>query len=260
MADFFTTLVGGVVGAVVAVDVPADGERAPRPAPGTEWSTCCYKLHESARELDGFVQQFTFIIGKLACCMRVGVEHLGRSLSEGRAPSPSCCLMDKSEVDQSIDAGKQGGEALLRGGRLALEALFEGAKVAARRALIAAEATKEVVLRNAPYTQEKISQAYQSFLRGYQSGGRSLGGGYSSYQAPSYGQPQHQRQEQQQPSYGAPPPSSQQQPSGGFFCTQTPHSRRPRQGEEPHIIHLPVPCEDKHPLTHPPNPRLPLAA
>ncbi|KAL8441356.1 hypothetical protein Emag_007256 [Eimeria magna] len=208
MTDFFGSLMAGVAGAVVAADPPA---------PGTEWAPCCQKLHESARELDGFVQQLTFIVGKVACCMRVGVEHLGRSLSEGRAPSASCCLMDKSEVDQSIDAGRQGGEALLRGGRLVLEALVEGARVTAKRALIAAEAAKEVVLRNAPYTQEKINQTYHSFLRGYQTGSRSIGGGYSSYQAPSYGQqPQHQRHEQQ-PSYGAPPPSSQQQPSGGFF-------------------------------------------
>lgn len=206
---FFSGLVGGVVGAVAAVDVPAEGERAPRPAPGTDWSQCCQKLHESARELDGFVQQLTFIVGKVACCLRVGVEHLGRSLAEGKAPSPSCCLMDKSDVDQGIDAGKQGAEFLLRGGRLVLEAIMEGAKVAATRTLIAVEGAKEAVLRNIPCTQEKIGQTYASFLRGYQGGARSIGGGYSasSYQASSYAQPQS--------SYGAPPSSAQ--PSGGFF-------------------------------------------
>ncbi|KAL8437425.1 hypothetical protein ACSSS7_001020 [Eimeria intestinalis] len=222
MTDFFGSLMAGVAGAVVAADPPA---------PGTEWSPCCQKLHEGARELDGFVQQFTFIVGKVACCMRVGVEHLGRSLSEGRAPSASCCLMDKSEVDQSIDAGKQGGEALLRGGRLLLEALVEGARVTAKRVLIAAEAAKDVVLRNAPYTHEKLNQTYHSFMRGYQAGSRSIGGGgYSSYQGSSYQssygqQPQHQQRhdqqqpgyQQQQPSYGGQQQQQQQQPSGGFF-------------------------------------------
>lgn len=217
VSTFFSGLVGGVVGAVAAVDVPAEGERAPRPAPGTDWGLCCQKLHESARELDGFVQQLTFVVGKFASCLRLGIECLGRSLAEGRAPS-QCCLMDKSDVDQSIDAGRQGAEYLLRGGRLVLEGVLEGAKVAATRSLCAVEHTKEVVLRNIPYTQEKISQTYASFLRGYQS--RSVGGGgYSaSYAAPSYSQPPAS-------SYGAPPagssygapPSSSAQPSGGFF-------------------------------------------
>lgn len=194
---FFSGLVGGVVGAVAAVDVPAEGERHPRPAPGTDWCHTWQKLHESGRELDGFVQQLTFIVGKLACCLRCGVEHLGQSLCEGRAPS-ACCLMEKCDVEQSLDAGKQGAEYLLRGGRLVLEAILEGAKVVATRSLIAVEGTKEVVLRNLPYTQEKISQTYGSFLRGYQSGGRSIGGGYggSSYQ-----------QQPHQPSQAA----------GGFF-------------------------------------------
>lgn len=204
---FFSGLVGGVVGAVAAVDVPAEGERPPRPAPGTDWGQCCQKLHESARELDGFVQQLTFIVGKLACCLRTGVEHLGRCLQEGRAPTSGCCLMDKSDVDQGIDAGKQGAEYLLRGGRLVLEAILEGAKVAATRSLILVENSREVVLRNIPYTQEKLGQTYCSFLRGYE--GRSLGGGggYGSY---------HQ---QQQSSYGQPQSSSysSSQPSGGFF-------------------------------------------
>lgn len=202
--NFFSGLVGGVVGAVAAVDVPAHGERAPRPAPGTDWTQCCYKLHESARELDGFVQQLTFIVGKVACCLRVGVEHLGRSLAEGRAPSASA-LMDKSDVDQGIEAGKQGAEYLLRGGRLVLEAILEGAKVAATRTLIAVEGTKDVVMRNIPITQEKISQTYASFLRGYQ-GGASRSIGYSSYHAPSA---------YSQPSYGAPPPAEES--STGFF-------------------------------------------
>lgn len=210
---FFSGLVGGVVGAVAAVDVPAEGERPPRPAPGTDWGHCCQKLHESARELDGFVQQLTFIVGKVASCLRMGVEHLGRCLSEGRAPSPSCCLMDKSDVDQGIDAGKQGADYLMKGGRLALEAILEGAKVAATRSLIMVETSRTVVLRNIPYTQEKISQTYSSFLRGYQGGRSSLGGGgYSApshHQQPSYGQPP------QQSSYGAPPSSSER--SGGFF-------------------------------------------
>lgn len=206
---FFSGLVGGVVGAVAAIDVPAEGERAPRPAPGTDWCHCCQKLHESGRELEGFVQQLTFIVGKLACCLRCGVEHLSRSLAEGRAPSPSC-LMEKCDVDQSLDAGKQGAEYLMRGGRLVIEAILEGAKVVATRSLIAVEGTKEVVLRNLPSTQEKISQAYSSFLRGYQ-GGRSISsGGYGGYQAPSYQPPQ-----QQQASYGAPPSSAQ--PSGGGY-------------------------------------------
>lgn len=200
---FFSSLVGGVVGAVAAVDVPADGERAPRPAPGTDWSPCCHKLHESARELEGFVQQFTFIVGKLASCLRLGVEHLGCSLKEGRAPS-GCCLMDKADVEQGIDAGKQGAEYLLRGGRLVLEAIFEGARVAATRGLLVVESSKEVVLRNIPYTQEKVSQVYASFLRGYQGGARSVG-----YSAPSYSQPPVAS------SYGAPPSSAQ--PSGFFW-------------------------------------------
>lgn len=205
---FFSSLVGGVVGAVAAVDVPAEGERPPRPAPGTDWGHCCQKLHESARELDGFVQQLTFIVGKVASCLRIGAEHLGRCLAEGRSPA-TCCLMDKSDVDQGIDAGKQGAEYLLRGGRLVLEAILEGAKVVATRSLIVVEGTREVVLRNIPYTQEKISQTYSSFLRGYQ-GGRAMGGYSAPYQSqqPSYGQPQA--------SYGAPPVGGAQ-PSGGFF-------------------------------------------
>ena len=205
---FFSSLVGGVVGAVAAVDVPAEGERRPRPAPGTDWSHTWQKLSESGRELDGFVQQLTFIVGKVAGCLRCGSEHLCKSLSEGRAPS-ACCLMDKSDVDQSIDSCKQGAEFLLRGGRLVLEAILEGAKVVATRSLLAVEGTREVVLRNIPYTQEKISQTCCSFMKGYKS--RSIGssgGGYSSssYQQSSY----------QQPSYGA-PPSSSGQPSTGFF-------------------------------------------
>lgn len=200
---FFSGLMGGVVGAVAAVPVPAEGERVPRAAPGTDWGECCHKLHESGRELEGFVQQLTFIVGKAASCVRVGVEYLGRCLSEGRL-TEGACLMDKSDVEQSLDAGKQGASYLLRGGRLVLEALLEGAKVAATRALIAVEGGKEVVLRNMPYTQEKLAQAYSSFLRGYQSGGRALGG----YQAPPAYHPP--------PSYGAPPPASQE-PSGFFW-------------------------------------------
>lgn len=203
---FFSSLVGGVVGAVAAVDVPADGERRPHPAPGTDWGLCCQKLHESGRELDGFLQQLTFIVGKMALGLRVGVEHLKCSLAEGRAPS-NCCLLDKADVEQGVDAGKQGAAYLMRGGRLIIEALLEGAKVAATRSLIVVESSKEVVLRNIPYSQEKISQVYHSFLRGYQGSSRAVGYGASSYQAPSYAPAA--------PSYGAPPASAE--PSGFFW-------------------------------------------
>nr|AAC26122.1 unknown protein RB1-a [Eimeria acervulina] len=204
MADLFSGLVGGVVGAVAAVDVPAEGERLPRPAPGTEWSLCCSKLGESGRELEGFVQQLTFILGKLASCMRVGIEHLSRCVAEGRPPSSCPCLMNKADIDEGIGAGKQGADYLIRGGKLVLEALLEAAKVAATRGLILVEGSKDIILRNIPQTQEKLSQAYSSFLRGYEGSGRSLGG-----YAPSY-----QQQQQHPSSYGA-APSSQQ--ASGFF-------------------------------------------
>nr|AAA93058.1 refractile-body associated protein [Eimeria bovis] len=203
-STFFSGLMGGVVGAVAAVPVPG--------SPGTDWSACYSKLQESGRELEGFVQQLVFIAGKMASCLCAGGDILGRCLAEGRVPSgSSCCPIDKSDVDQGLDAAKQGANYLMRGGRLVLEALMEGAKVAATRTLVAVEGGKEVVLRNLPYTQDKLSQAYSSFLRGYQSGGRSLG--YQGYQAPSY-------HHQERPSgYGAPQHQQQQpqQPSGGFF-------------------------------------------
>lgn len=192
------------MGAVAAVDVPAEGERAPRPAPGTDWSACCGKLHETGRELEGFLQQVIFIVGKVALGLRVGVEHLGSSLSEGRAPT--LALLDKSDVEQSLDAGKQGVEFLVRGGRAAFEALVEGAKVAATRALILVEHTREVVVRNIPSTQEKLGQVYSSFMRGYQSSGRSLG--YPAYSAP----PTYASQQAAFGSYAAPPASP-----GSFF-------------------------------------------
>lgn len=200
---FFSSLVGGVVGAVAAVDVPAEGERHPRPAPGTDWSLCCEKLHESGRELEGFLQQLTFIVGKVALGLRVGVEHLRLSLLEGRAPS-SCSLLDKADVEQGVDAGRQGAAFLLRGGRLALEALLEGAKVAATRSLIAVESSKEVVLRNIPHSQEKLAQVYNSFLRGYQTSGRSIGYGVTSYQPPPSAYAPAPA-----PAYGAAPPSEE---------------------------------------------------
>lgn len=195
--SFFSGLVGGVLGAVVAVDVPADGERAPRPAPGTDWGVCMSKVGESARELDGFIQQLTFILGKVALGIRVGVEQLGRSLSEGRVPSGA--ILDRADFDQSIDAGRQGADFLVRGGKLALDALIEGAKVTATRVLIAVEHSRNVVMRNLPSTQEKISQTYASFLKGYQ--GRSVG-----YSVPSYTAPPAS-------AYGAPSVPS----AGGFF-------------------------------------------
>ncbi|CDJ44154.1 Sporozoite antigen [Eimeria tenella] len=216
MADLFSGLVGGVVGAVAAADLPAEGERAPRPAPGTAWTCCCSKLQEGARELEGFVQQLSFVAGKLACCLRVGAEQLARCAAEGRLPSSSssssCCALlqlEKQDLEQSLEAGKQGAECLLRSSKLALEALLEGARVAATRGLLLVESSKDTVLRSIPHTQEKLAQAYSSFLRGYQgaAAGRSLGYGAP---AAAYGQ-------QQQPSsYGAPPASSQQ-PSGFFW-------------------------------------------
>lgn len=214
MAEVLSSLLGGVVGAVACVDVPAEGERAPRPAPGTDWTGCCSLLQQSCRELDGCVQQATFLLGQLACCMRTGVQTVGCCLAEGRPLSASsCCLLDKAEVEQSIDASKRGAHCLLRGGRLALEAAAEAAKVAATRALIVLEAAREAVCKHAPHTQEKLGQAYASFLRGYQGAARQL-----HHAAAPAAPPAYQLYGSQQPStsYGA-PPASAAQPSGFFW-------------------------------------------
>ncbi|CDJ49936.1 Refractile-body associated protein, related [Eimeria brunetti] len=218
MADFFSGLVGGVVGAAAAVDVPAEGERLPRQQQGTEWGCCCSKLSDSSKELEGFLLQLSFVAGKLASCLKLGVEHLASCVAEGRvlsssSSSSSClCLMDKNDVQESIEAGRQGANCLLRSSKLALEALLEAAKVAAARGLILAESSKNLLLRNIPQAQDKLQQTYSQFLKGYQSSSSSSsrGLGYGSY---------HQQQQQQQPSsYGA-PPASQQQPSSTFFWT-----------------------------------------
>lgn len=205
MSDFFSGLVGGVVGAVAAVDLPAEGERLPKAAPGTAWGDCRHKLGEGVNELERFLQEITFVIGKLASCMRLGLEHLTTCIAQGKAPSSSClCLLDKNDVHQSIEAGKQGGEYLLRASKLLLEALLEASKVAATRSLLLVENSKQIILSSVPITQEKLHQTYSSFLRGYQSSSRASVG---------YGQPSYH---QQQPSsYGAPPATEQQ--SSGFF-------------------------------------------
>ena len=117
----------------------------------------------------------------------------------------------------------QGAGYLLRGGKAVAEALIEVAKVAVTRGLMAAEKGKDSLLRNAPYVQQRVSQAYSSFMRGYESRRSSLapssGGGFFSYGQgqSSYGQSssyQPSYQQQQQPTYGhEQQSSSQQQPS-----------------------------------------------
>ncbi|OEH76037.1 sporozoite antigen [Cyclospora cayetanensis] len=147
-------------------------------------------------------------MGKAASSVRVGVEHLDR-----------CPAEDRCKFDQGIDAGEQEAEYLLRGNKLALEAFLEGAKVDAARIMILVEGSKDTVLGNIPHTQEKLSQTYASFFRGYQENSRSPG--YSaSYQTVPYGQ-------QHYTPYGAPPSSGQ--PSGRFFWSGLHHpvSRKP---------------------------------
>jgi len=211
----FSSLVGGVVGALAAVDVPAEGERPPRPAPGTDWSGACQKLHAGARELEGFLQQAVFVAGKLALGIRVGFEQLSRSIADGTVPHQA--PLDKADVEQSLDAGKQGAELLLRGGKLLLEAAVEAAKVAGTRALIAAEHGRHAVLRSLPHSQEKIAQVYSSFLRGYGAGApRAVGYGAPAYAAPSYTAPSYQAPSYQAaPAYQAPPEA--QAPTGFFW-------------------------------------------
>nr|WMD28029.1 SO7 protein [Eimeria maxima] len=215
MGDFFSGIIGGIIGAAAAVDVPAEGERHPRAAAGTDWGVCTAKLGDTIKEIETVINSVSFIAGKLANCLRIGIEHLSKcilspssSSSSFLSSSSSCpCLLDKNDINEGIEAGRQGTECLLRGGKLFIEVLIDASKIAATRCLLLAASSKDIIIRQLPYTQDKLYKTYSSFLRGYQSSAAARLGGAAA--AP------YSAAAQQQPSYGAPPAS--QQPSGGFF-------------------------------------------
>lgn len=156
MADIPTFAFGGLIGAVVASECGNND---------SEWHGFRSLVSATMHEIEGVIQSASFIIGRAMCATRNGVEQLRAGLCEGQSPSLS--ILDKSDWDSTVDAGRKGTDSLLRGGSLAMQALFNVARITATRLMIGTEQTADVCRRNWPNTQEKVSDVWNAFLKGY---------------------------------------------------------------------------------------------